>query len=189
MTDPLKNIIEKNRDAFNTEPVEGHFERFKRKLEAGPVRHKGFKGRYYLEIAAVVLIVLLAGNQVRMYFSNQNKTREETGPLTLSSVSPEYREVEYYYISAIDQGMSHWTNLRNQGLVSPEEQKTTEMEMKEFDETYARLQKELEASPEDERVIHAMLEVYEAKLSIITMIINKLETIKQQKKTSNETKI
>lgn len=190
MTDPLKNIIQNNRDAFDVEPGAGHAERFRQKLETRSVRHKRFRGRYYLEIAAVVLIILLAGNQVRMYFSKENKTgREEARPLTLSSVSPEYREVEYYYTSAIDQGMSHWAKLRDQNLISPDEQKMMELEMKEFDETYARLQRELGASPEDERVINAMLEVYQSKLNIITMIINKLETIKQQKKNNDETNI
>jgi len=110
-------------------------------------------------------------------------------PPTLSSVSPEYREVEYYYTTAIGQGMSQWKNLAEQGLISPEDQETMESEMKEFDETYARLQRELEASPGDERVINAMLEVYRSRLSIITLIINKLETIKQQKKASHETNI
>lgn len=187
MSDSLKNIIQKNRDAFEAEPMEGHFERFQLRQEASSAKRKGYGRRYYLKIAAAVLVVFLAGNQVRMYFSNES--RDEAKLLTLSSVSPEYSEVEYYYISAIGQGMSHWTKLQEQGLISPEEQQMMETEMKEFDETYARLQKELEASPEDERVINAMLEVYQSRLSIITLIINKLETIKQQKKTSHETKI
>ncbi|MGV8096324.1 MAG: hypothetical protein AB2L24_31095 [Mangrovibacterium sp.] len=187
MTDPLKNIIQKSRDTFDVEPPEGHFDRFRFRLESAPAKKNWFARRSWLEIAAAILIILLAGNQTRMYFSKDS--HEEVKPLALSSVSPEYSEVEYYYISAIDQGMSHWTKLLEQGLVSPEEQEMMEMEMKEFDETYSRLQKELEASPEDERVINAMLEVYQSKLSIITLIINKLETIKQQKKTNHEKKI
>lgn len=185
MTDPLKNSIQKNREVFEVEPHEGHFERFRSKLEASPVKRKGFGKKSYLQTAAAVLFVLLAGNQVRMYLA-QGKDHQ---PPTLSSVSPEYREVEYYYTTAIGQGMSQWKNLAEQGLISPEDQETMESEMKEFDETYARLQRELEASPGDERVINAMLEVYRSRLSIITLIINKLETIKQQKKASHETNI
>ena len=187
MTDLLKNRIQKNKDAFDVEPPEGHFERFRLKLETTPVKKKWLTGRSWLEIAAVVLIILLAGNQSRIYFSSNSK--QEARPLTLSSVSPEYGEVEYYYTSAIDEGMSHWKKLQEQGMISPEEQKIMKLEMKEFDETYVRLQKDLEVNPEDERVIHAMLEVYQSKLNIITLIINKLEAIKQQKKTRHETKI
>ena len=187
MTDPLKNMIQKNKDAFEMEPPEGHFERFQMKLETTPVKKKWMSTRSWSEIAAAVLIIILAGNQARIYFSNDST--EKTRLLTLSSVSPEYSEVEYYYISAIDEGMSHWEKLRKQGMISPKEQKMMEIEMKEFDDTYVRLQKDLEANPEDERVINAMLEVYQSRLSIITLIINKLETIKQQKKTNHETEI
>lgn len=181
MTDPLKNSIQKNREAFEVEPQEGHFERFQLRLEAYPVKRKAFGKKSYLQIAAAILFVLLAGNQLRMYLA-----QEKDKPPTLSSVSQEYGEVEYYYTTAIGQGMSQWEKLLAQGLISPEDQNMMESEMKEFDETYARLQQELEASPEDERVVNAMLEVYQSRLSIITLIINKLETIKQQKKASHE---
>jgi hypothetical protein len=187
MTDPLKNMIQKNKDAFDMEPSEGHFERFEMKLEATPVKKKWLTGRSWLEIAAVVLIFFLAGNQARIYFNSNSK--EETRPLTLASVSPEYSEVEYYYTSAINDGILHWKKLQEQGMISSGEQKVMELEMKEFDETYLRLQKDLQTNPEDERVIQAMLEVYQSKLNIITLIINKLETIKQQKKTKHETEI
>lgn len=183
MTDPLKNMIQKNKDAFGVEPPEGHFERFLIKLETTPVKKKWMSARSWLEIAAAVLIIILSG----IYFSNDNT--EKTRLLPLSSVSPEYGEVEYYYISAIDEGMSHWEKLQKQGMVSPEEQKMMEVEIKEFNDTYTRLQKDLEANPEDERVINAMLEVYQSRLSIITLIINKLETIKQQKRINHETEI
>ncbi|MEN6453549.1 MAG: hypothetical protein ABFD10_04755 [Prolixibacteraceae bacterium] len=186
MNDPIKNIIQTNREAFDAEPPEGHFGRFQLKLEKTQKKRR-MTVRSWLEIAAAVLIIVLAGNQARIYFSN-NSEKEAVVP-TLSSVSPEYQEVEYYYTSAIDEGMTHLKKLQEQGVIPPEEQQMMELEMKEFRETYARLQKDLKANPEDERVIQAMLEVYQSKLSIITLIINKLETVKQQKKTNHEAKI
>lgn len=186
MNDPIKNIIQTNREAFDVEPPEGHFGRFQLKLEKTQKKKK-MTGRSWFEIAAAVLIIILAGNQIRIYFSN--KSEKEAVEPTLSSVSPEYQEVEYYYTSAIDEGMTHWKKLQEQGAIPSEQQKMMELEMKEFRETYSRLQKDLKANPEDERVIQAMLEVYQSKLSIITLIINKLETVKQQKKTNHEAKI
>jgi hypothetical protein len=62
-------------------------------------------------------------------------------------------------------------------------------EMEEFDKMEAQLQKELNANPDDQRVIDAMLEYYQAKLSVITLIIDKLKEVKQQKTTDNETEI
>jgi len=188
MTDQLKNKIQKNRDAFEVEPPEGHFERFHLRMEDKAAKKKWPAGRLYLEVAAVVLIILLAGNQARIYFGADDR-KQEILSATLSSVSPEYSEVEFYYTSAINDGMSHWKKLCEQGVISPEDQEVMETEMREFDETYARLQNDLTANPDDERVINAMLEVYQSRLSIITLIINKLEAIKQQKKTNHEKEI
>jgi len=183
MTD-FEKMIHERKDAFEAEPPVGHFERFTEKLgkdfgKPGKVRRK-----YYLQIAAAVLFVLLAGNQARMYINVKKMT-----PVTLASVSPEYGEVEFYYTSAIRQGMHQWNELTKEGFISANEQQMMKSEMKEFDETYARLQKDLQANPEDERVINAMLEVYQTRLSIITLIINKLEKIKQQKLSHHETEI
>jgi len=47
------------------------------------------------------------------------------------------------------------------------------------------LQVDLEANPTDERVINAMLEYYQARMNIITIIINKLQDAKQQKNNRN----
>jgi hypothetical protein len=62
-------------------------------------------------------------------------------------------------------------------------------ELAEFEERFKNLQADLAANPNDERVINAMLEYYKAKLDIITMIVNKLEEVKQQKITSHENNI
>ncbi|MGD9558334.1 MAG: hypothetical protein AB7V25_15015 [Mangrovibacterium sp.] len=187
MSDTFKDMISKNRDAFDLEPEEGHFERFRSRLDKAGTRKSVNARKLYLEIAAGVVIALLAGNLIAVL---TNKPEEKPHqPLTLSSVSPEYSEVEYYYTSAIGQAVNQWEQLLKQGVIPPGEQQMIESEMKEFDETYARLQQELEASPNDERVINAMLEVYQSKLSLIHLIIDKLETIKQQKKTSHERKI
>ncbi len=183
MTDFLENTIREQRDDFDEEPLDGHFDRFKEKLEKASARNRKQPLKYYLQIAAVVLIMLLAGNQIRMYLD------QKESPATLSSVSPEYSEVEFYYTSAISQGLSECKNLSSEGLLSGTDQEAITKEMKEFDQTYARLQKELEASPGDKRVINAMLEVYQAKLNIITMIINKLESVKKQKEKNDEHKI
>ncbi len=184
MTDLLEKAIRENRDAFDDEAPIGHFDRFEEKLDRAFSKKKKLSPKFWLQVAAAVVFVLLIGNQVRMYLD-----REEVQPVSLASVSPEYGEAEFYYTAAIDQGLHEWDKLIKDGIISAEEQQAMEQEMKEFDETYSRLQNELKANPEDERVINAMLELYQAKLSIITMIITKLEDIKQQKLTKDGTEI
>ena len=85
--------------------------------------------------------------------------------------------------------MHEWEKLSRNGYLTDEDQQLMQNEMAEFDRTYTRLQQELAANPEDERVINAMLELYQTKLSIITLIIQKLEEIKQQKNNHHETEI
>ena len=62
-------------------------------------------------------------------------------------------------------------------------------EFEAFETRYQMLQNDLQAHPGDERVINAMIEYYQDKLEIITMILNKLQEVKQQKNKSHETEI
>ena len=79
--------------------------------------------------------------------------------------------------------------LKNEGLISESEQKMMQKEQKEFDQMYQKLLQDLKANPDDERVINAMLEFYESRMNITTLIINKLKEAKQQKNTHNESSI
>ena len=58
-------------------------------------------------------------------------------------------------------------------------------ELEEFETLYKSLQEDLSASPNDERVINAMLQYYQSKLSVINMIVTKLEEVKQLNKNQN----
>jgi hypothetical protein len=106
---------------------------------------------------------------------------------TLASISPEYEEVEFYFTSAISGGLSQWEQLVSEGLISEDEQQMMNNELNEFEEVYKNLQADLSANPNDERVINAMLEYYQTKLSLIHMILEKLEEVKQKTKTNYET--
>jgi hypothetical protein len=75
-----------------------------------------------------------------------------------------------------------------EGLISEEEQQMMDTELAEFENVYQKLQNDLATNPNDERIINAMLEYYQTKLSLINMIVNKLEEVKQ-KNASHETEI
>jgi hypothetical protein len=115
---------------------------------------------------------------------------EKQENITLGSISEEYREVEFYYTNAIQMGMSQWEKLSDEGLVTEAEQKMMQEEQQDFDQMYKQLQEDLKANPNDERVINAMIEYYQARMNVITIIINKLEEVKQLKnKKSHEIEI
>jgi hypothetical protein len=192
--DYIEKIISDNLEKLNdNEPRDGHFDRFEAKLKSHN-RRKIISLSMVLKVAAAVVFVLLAANQAFIYFSSDEKlssTAEENNRqnVSLASVAPEYEEVEFYYNNAINVGLNQWESMVEIGLISDEEQNLMDKELDEFGNVYESLRKDLEANPNDERVINAMLEYYQTKLSVINMIVNKLEEVKQKNNTTNETEM
>jgi len=188
--DYIEKLINENLEELNdNEPREGHFERFESKLKKQN-RNKTISFNLVLKVAAAMFFAFLAVNQAFIYFApNQQDTEintENVSGMSLASVSSEYEEVEFYYTNAINVGLNQWEDLVEQGLITEDEQTMMNSELKEFETVFNRLQDDLETNPNDERVINAMLEYYQTKLSVINMIVNKLNEVKQQKNTNHE---
>lgn len=188
--DYIEKLINENLEELNdNEPREGHFERFESKLKKQN-RKRTLSLNLVLKVAAAIIFVFLAVNQAFIYFAPKQQesgmNMENESGMSLASVSPEYEEVEFYYTNAINVGLNQWEELVQQGLISEEEQTMMNTELVEFETVFNRLQDDLETNPNDERVINAMLEYYQTKLSVINMIVNKLNEVKQQKNTNHE---
>jgi len=185
MKDELERLILNNRRSIqDEEPLDGHFERFEARLQKASKPSRKIYLQYVLKIAAVVVFALLAVNQARIYFLPE---KEQT--LSLGSISPEYREVEFYYTNAIQLGMNQWEKLKDDGLISETEQQAMQKEQADFDQMYQQLLVDLKANPNDDRVINAMLEYYQSRMNVISLIINKLQEVKQQKTINDEINI
>ncbi len=169
----IEEIIRSNRNFWDDkEPEEGHFERFSLKCElrrqARTVKRSIVP--YLLKAAVVTLLVTLSSLWTWDHF-----IRPESSRMTLGEVSPQYREVENYYL--------HQVNLMENELVNtdlqtnPEQKKVLISELKSMDSVYISLQKELKANPDDERIISAMIEHYQTKLEVMTYIVDQLKAI------------
>jgi hypothetical protein len=180
----IEDIIRNNKDFFeDAEPSEGHFERFNRKLE------KRFQVNaikrsivpYLLKAAVVTLLITLSSLWTWDHFIRSGSSR-----MTLGQVSPQYKEVENYYVHQVNlmEGEIVNVDLKN----NPVQKEMLMKEMKSMDSTYVSLQKELKANPNDERIISAMIEHYQTKLEVMTYIVNQLKTIRNdnQNKKENE---
>jgi hypothetical protein len=169
--------------------MEGHFARFEAKLNSQHKKKKRITLNIVWKVAAALIFALLASNQAFIYFSPDGQgfisQNNHSQNLTLASVSPEYQEVEFYYTSAINTGMEQWNKLKTEGMISEDEQLMMNEELAEFETLYKNLQEDLESNPNDDRVINAMLEYYQAKLSVINIIVDKLKEA-QQRKNENE---
>jgi len=178
----IEDLIRSNKDFFeDAEPSDGHMERFNRKLEMRFQVHAPKRSivPYLLRAAVVTLLVTLSSLYTWDHFIRSSSSR-----MTLGQVSPQYKEVENYYI--------HQVNLMEGEIVSVDlknnpEQKTVLMnEMKSMDSVYVSLQKELKANPNDERIINAMIEHYQTKLEVMTYIVNQLKTIRNENQNKTE---
>ena len=178
----IEDIIRNNKDLFEeAEPSNGHLERFNRKLEQ---RFQVYTIKrsivpYLLKAAVVTLLITLSSLWTWDHFLRPANTR-----MTLGQVSPQYKEVENYYV--------HQVNMMESEIVSVDlkngsEQKTMLLkEMRTMDSTYVSLQKELKANPNDKRIINAMIEHYQTKLEVMTYIVNQLKSIRNDNQNKKE---
>ncbi|MBN1821980.1 MAG: hypothetical protein JXR31_09675 [Prolixibacteraceae bacterium] len=183
--DNIEKIILENLEKLNDrEPMEGHLARFEEKLKKQ--NRKNRPGlRIVLRVAAAAVFIFLAVNQAIIYLSPDKKDTITT----LSQISPEYKEVEFYYTSSIEEGLNQWQQFDNAGLLTEEDKLLMNEELKDFEVLLNDLKEDLNTHPDDERVINAMLEYYQNKLNIINLIICKLEEVKNLKETNHEIEI
>jgi len=174
--DNIEKLISNNLEALGNDiPPEGHLERFEMKLKRGSYR----RSNYWIGFLSGIAAVLIIG----FFFFNQKK--QENSPMTLSNVSKQYAEVEFFYTSTINNQTHKLIDLtNNMGKDDPSLEAITK-ELKEYDLTFRQISVELKASPNDERVISAMISYYQTKLEIINRILNELQN-KQLKSNSHE---
>jgi hypothetical protein len=174
----MKTIEEAFRNSRNfwddQEPEQGHFERFSVKLE---LRRQVMTPKrsivpYLLRAAVVTLLVTLSSLWTWDHFIRTDNQR-----MSLGQVSPQYKEVENYYIHQVSLMQDEIVNTDIQN--SPEQKKMLISELKSMDSVYVSLQKELKANPNDERIISAMIEHYQTKLEVMTYIVDQLKSIRK----------
>jgi hypothetical protein len=176
----LENKILRNRPEFdNSEPGDGHFDRFIQKLEQINQSRK-FSIPYYIKVAVVLLLVSISSIVV---YEVVIHPRFERDKYTFGKLSPEYREVEDYFIRSINVKYNNLQNLDMEGKVQKE---MILKELKEMDEIYQSLSKELENDPNNERLINAMIQHYQLKLEILNDLTNQLEIIKNNISKTNQ---
>lgn len=178
----IEEIIRSNKDFFEeAEPSRGHLERFNRKLELrfGTVAIKRSIVPYLLKAAVVTLLVTLSSLWTWDHFIRSDRNR-----MTLGQVSPQYKEVENYYVHQVNLMESELVNIDLKN--NPEQKKMLLSEIKSMDSVYVQLQKELKANPNDERIINAMIEHYQTKVEIMSYIVNQLKEIRNENQNKTE---
>jgi hypothetical protein len=177
----LEKYIKENREAFNSEPKAGHFDRFSEKLDQLPSGRKVSLFPRILKVAAIAILVVLSSLWT---YEKVFQHSSENG-IALGDVSPEYREVEHYYKQQIN---IRYEEINNDHLFTDSIQKKMVLkELSEMDSIYNCMKKDLKTNPNDERVINTMIEHYRLKVQVMNNLLEQLQKIQtNQKQISHE---
>ncbi len=171
----LKKYIRKNRDSFDEkEPLEGHFDRFRQKLETRkPVR----KVNLFMVAAAAAVAGLILTGTLGILYNNSSLNRFNTKELSLSVISPELKEVENYYLSQISTKYGQINSLKKNS--SPEMESEVKKAIDDMDLGYNLLKRDLSNSPKQERIVSAMIQQYQVRVDMLDQILKTLQNYNQ----------
>lgn len=182
--DKLDKIFKDQREAFDEEPKEDHFQRFEEKLNRFHSHKKRTLQAWpFLKIASLVIIILLSANLFVHLF------QQKAGKNVEKFASSEMNETAHFYTTRINSGLSQLKQMADEGIGSKMEFYQVKKEMDEMDRLHQDLQQEYSKNPNDERVINAMIEYYQTKLNIINTIKTDLENVKSINKSHENTKL
>lgn len=171
MSDKLDTYFSENNFDWH-QPALGHDRRFEKKLnQLTPQKSQSWK---WMSVAASILLML--GFWIGSY--HQTQINE------LSDVSPKMKEVERYFIAAI-----------NEELKSVESQRSLETEViieealdqiEELSEEYQFFLIDLRTQNNPREIINAMIKNYQQRLEILENLLDQINIIKNPKIISNE---
>ncbi len=172
MNEIEKQIKEQRLLLDSDRPRKGHEERFLQKLKRmprqGPVRRIRF--RHALQVAASVAIILTSA----VLLVRKDKSGDK---VAVQEIPAAIMEADVYYTSQVD---ARYEEIRDFHFDDQEEKALLLDELKDLEEYHQQLMKDLEANPDDERVLAAMIRHYQLKLELMDQIIRQLNQIKSE---------
>lgn len=181
----LENFVKENREGFDDKQpkellwdnIEARLNELQPKQEIiapkAKVVHLRQRIYRYAKIAAIGLILLIAGGFIGSYW-----TMQQHKSATLGSISEEYAELEFFYSQKVNQQLSELKKYNyDESIVK---------DIEELDVAFKELEKELKEQGEDasnERIVNEMIDNYHAKIEILERVLNSL---KKRKKETNE---
>ncbi len=173
----LEDWFKEQRDCFDiAEPHQGHESRFLEKLHSQQQKPKRLKHldwwKPLVSSAAVVLLVFMGYLGI---------AKEK--PTDLAAVSPEMAKTKDFFTQAIEQELYNINEAR-----TPETQKLVDdalIQLEILEKDYQKMAEDLKTSGEDKRVIYAMISNFQARIDLLTTVLEKIESIKKLNTTKN----
>jgi len=177
----IEKQIKEQRLLLDTDrPREGHEERFMNKLESlpnqRPVRRIRF--RHAIQVAASVAIILTSAILLVRKDKSGDKVAQREIPQAVM-------EADLYYTSQVD---AKYSEISKFDFEDPADKAVLLDELKDLESYHQQLMKDLQANPDDERVVSALIRHYQLKLEVMDQIIKQLNQVKNEISENNEKK-
>ncbi len=182
--DALEKFVAENRANFDTAQLpKGLWENIEGKLgqqQSPGLHHKGSSKtmRYYLSIAASVVILLSIGAFGGIYFTKQAKLSETIA----QQVDPEYLETEQYYVGKVNSKVKQLASVKNDPDIN--------VDLAQIDQFITDLKKELINAPKSsrEQIVKNLIANYQIKLDLLDKVLHQLpsSTIHQKENQNHE---
>ncbi|WP_426582510.1 hypothetical protein [Mucilaginibacter sp. R-33] len=141
---------------------------------------KTFSLGFVLKVAASVIIIMGIGFGI--YIQSQKGAKG----VDLAAINPEYAQQQVRYASLVETKL---TELKSASKNDPQLYKEFSAEIAKMDSTYKKLNSDLATSPNQERVLRAMIRNLQIQTEVLTQQLNVIEQFNQMKKEqNNETK-
>ena len=176
MIDLEKHIKEQRLLLDADAPREGHEDRFREKLAYEPPRRINF--RHVLQVAASIAVILASA----LVLIRSNNSGDK---VAMNEIPASVIEADQYYSTQVSQKVDQ---IRAFTFDNVNEKAVLLEELEELDIYQQQLMKDLEANPDDERVINAMIKHYQVKLDVMDQIIYQLSQLKTETDKDNEKK-
>jgi hypothetical protein len=180
MSKGLEDFIRANREEFDeVEPSAGLWSRIEKHLppvSEEPKREaKTFSLWFVMRVAASVIVVMGIG--FALYLKNEKKPGVD-----FAAINPVYAKQHVQYISMI---ANRRTELKAVAKSDPELYKEFSAQIAQMDSTYKELNSELAASPNQERVLRAMIRNLKIQADVLNQQLKVIEQMNEMKNESH----
>ncbi len=178
MSKRLEDFIKMNREEFDDlEPSADLWTRIEKHLPAQETElkkrgSKTFSLGFVLRVAASVIVVMGIG--FAFYLKKEKKDT-----IDLAAINPVYAQQQIQYTSLIE---TKRTELKSIAKSDPQLYKEFSSEIAKMDSTYKKLNNDLATSPNQERVLHAMIRNLQIQTEVLNQQLNVVEQFNKMKK-------
>lgn len=178
MSKRLEDFIKMNRDEFDDlEPSADLWAKIEKHLPVGRGTEKSAEAKtfslgFVLRVAATVVLVMGIG--FALYLRN-----EKRGQMDLAAIDPLYAQQQVQYTSLIETKRSE---LKTMAKSDPQLYREFSNEIAKMDSAYKKLNDELAGSPNQEKVLHAMIRNLQLQTEILGQQLNVAEQFNKMKR-------